>query len=266
MDLGLDGRVAMVPGGTRGLGKAVCRRLLQEGAAVAICSRKQENVAAAVAELTALAGDAARVFGQVADVTNPEAVQAFADAAQRHFGRIDILVFSAGTHRRATVNDLKREDLQHHLDEKVFGNFAMIRAVLPVMRAQQDGRIVNIVGQAARHPHSDRLPSGTTNAAQAAMTKSLADALARQNIRVNAVCPQYIETELAATLIAKEMRDRGVDRATASAGFWRANVLKRMGTVEELADTVAFLVSDRATFITGSSISVDGGYHRYPFG
>jgi 3-oxoacyl-[acyl-carrier protein] reductase len=266
MDLGLGGRVAIVPGGTRGLGKAVCRRLLQEGAAVAICSRKQEHVDAAVAELTALAGDAGRVFGHVADVTDPEAVPAFASAAHQRFGRIDILVFSAGTHRRATVYDLKPEDLQHHLDEKVFGNFAMIRAVLPAMRAQKDGRIVNIVGQAARHPHSDRLPSGTTNAAQAAMTKSLADALARQNIRVNAVCPQYIETELASTLIAKEMRDRGVDRETASAGFWRANVLKRMGTLEELADTVAFLVSDRATFITGSTISVDGGYHRYPFG
>jgi 3-oxoacyl-[acyl-carrier protein] reductase/bacilysin biosynthesis oxidoreductase BacG len=237
--------------------------LLQEGASVAICSRKQDNVDAAVAELSAPGGE---VFGQVADVTQADTVEAFVSAVRERFGRIDILVFSAGTHRRATVDDMQPEDLQHHLDEKIFGNFTMIRAVLPAMRAQGDGRIVNIVGQAARHPHTDRLPSGTTNAAQAAMTKSIADRLARENIRVNAVCPQYVETSLATLLIEKEMRERGVDRETASAGFWRANVLQRMGTPEEVADTVAFLVSDRATFITGSTISIDGGYHRYVFG
>jgi NAD(P)-dependent dehydrogenase (short-subunit alcohol dehydrogenase family) len=98
------------------------------------------------------------------------------------------------------------------------------------------------------------------------MTKAMALDHARENIRVNAVCPQYVETELAASLIAKEMRERGVDRATASAGFTRANVLGRMGRPEEVADTVAFLVSDCATFITGSTLSVDGGYHRYVFG
>ena len=98
------------------------------------------------------------------------------------------------------------------------------------MKRQRDGRIVNIVGQAARHPHPDRFPSGVTNAAVMAMTKSVADAVARDNIRVNAVCPQYIESELLASLIEKEMRERGVDRATAAAGFTRANPLGRTGT------------------------------------
>ena len=142
----------------------------------------------------------------------------------------------------------------------------MIQAVLPIMKRQRDGRIVNIVGQAARHPHPDRFPSGVTNAAVMAMTKSVADAVARDNIRVNAVCPQYIESELLASLIAKEMRERNVDRATASAGFTRANPLGRTGTPDEVADLVAFLVSDRSNFTTGSSVSIDGGYHRYVFG
>lgn len=263
MDLGLEGRVAVIPGGTRGLGKTIARRLLREGATVAICSRKQENVDAAVTELS-VGND--RVFGQVADVTDKAAVNAFAQAVRERFGRIDILVFSAGTHQRATIDNMEDSGLQQHLDEKVFGCLAMIRAVLPAMREQGDGRIVNIVGQAARHPHTDRLPSGTTNAAQAAMTKSISDALGRENIRVNAVCPQYIETELLTSLIEKEIRERGVDRDTATAGFTRANVLGRLGKPEEVADTVAFLVSDRATFITGSTISIDGGYHRYVFG
>jgi len=156
--------------------------------------------------------------------------------------------------------------LEQQLRDKVFGFFAMIQAVLPIMKRQRDGRIINIVGQAARHPHPDRFPSGVTNAAVMAMTKSIADAVARDNIRVNAVCPQYIESELLASLIEKEMRERKIDRATAAAGFSRANPLGRTGTPEEVADLVAFLVSDCSNFTTGSSVSIDGGYHRYVFG
>ena len=104
------------------------------------------------------------------------------------------------------------------------------------------------------------------NAACMALTKSVADAAARDNIRVNAVCPQYIESELLTSLIDKEMRERMVDRATAAAGFSRANPLGRTGTPEEVADLVTFLVSDSANFVAGSAVSIDGGYHRYMFG
>jgi 3-oxoacyl-[acyl-carrier protein] reductase len=138
--------------------------------------------------------------------------------------------------------------------------------VIPIMRGQKDGRIVNIVGQAARHPHPDRFPSGVSNGAQMSLTKSIADAVARDNIRVNAVCPQYIESDLLNGVIEREMNKHNIDRATASAGFTRSLPLGRTGTVEEVADVVAFVVSDRANFITGSAISVDGGYHRYVFG
>ena len=147
----------------------------------------------------------------------------------KEFGRIDILVNNAGTHLRGTVETTTLDILERQLRDKVFGFFTMIQAVLPMMKAQRDGRIVNIVGQAARHPHPDRFPSGVTNAALMAMSKSVADAVARDNIRVNAVCPQYIESELLASLIDKEMRERGVDRATAAAGFTRANPLGRTG-------------------------------------
>jgi 3-oxoacyl-[acyl-carrier protein] reductase/bacilysin biosynthesis oxidoreductase BacG len=265
MDLGLRGKVALVTGASRGIGKAVARALINEGCRVAICARDGERLRAAVHDLShgQNSGD---VIGVPTDVTDEAAVKNFVATAHKTFGRIDILVNNAGTHLRGTVDTTTLDILDRQLRDKVFGFFAMIQAVLPIMRSQKDGRIVNVIGQAARHPHPDRFPSGVTNAACMALTKSVADAVARDNIRVNAVCPQYIESELLASLIDKEMRERNVDRATASAGFSRANPLGRTGTPEEVADLVSFLVSDSANFVAGSAVSIDGGYHRYVFG
>jgi NAD(P)-dependent dehydrogenase (short-subunit alcohol dehydrogenase family) len=244
MDLGLHGKVAVVTGASRGIGKAVAKALIQEGCKVAICARNAERLHSAVADLSQGKNDPERrVLGLATDVTDEVAVQKFVTAAHEAFGR-----------------------MERQLREKMFGFFFTIQAVLPIMRKQKDGRIINIVGQAARHPHPDRFPSGITNAACMGLTKSVADAVARDNIRVNAVCPQYIESELLASLIEKEMRERKVDRATAAAGFSRANPLGRTGTPDEVADLVSFLVSEPANFVTGSAVSIDGGYHRYVFG
>jgi NAD(P)-dependent dehydrogenase (short-subunit alcohol dehydrogenase family) len=242
--------------------------LIHEGCNVAICARNAERLHSAVAELSQGKNDPGecRVLGVATDVTDEAAVQKFVADANQAFGRIDILVNNAGTHLRGTVETTTAEILERQLRDKVFGFFFMIQAVLPIMRKHKDGRIINIVGQAARHPHPDRFPSGVTNAACMGLTKSVADAVARDNIRVNAVCPQYIESELLASLIEKEMRERKVDRATAAAGFLRANPLGRIGTPDEVADLVSFLVSEPANFVTGSAVSIDGGYHRYVFG
>ena len=276
MELGLRGKVALVTGASRGIGKAVAQSLIKEGCRVAICARDSERLRAAVTDLShganfgvnlgRNAAIANCVIGIPTDVTDDAAVQNFVATAHKTFGRIDILINNAGTHLRGTVDTTTLDILERQLHDKVFGFFSMIKAVLPIMRQQKDGRIINIIGQAARHPHPDRFPSGVTNAACMAMTKSVADAVARDNIRVNAVCPQYIESELLASLIDKEMHERKVDRATAAAGFSRANPLGRTGTPEEVADLVSFLVSDSANFVSGSAVSIDGGYHRYVFG
>jgi 3-oxoacyl-[acyl-carrier protein] reductase len=269
MDLGLRGKVALVTGASRGIGKAIAENLISEGCSVAICARDSGRLGAAVAELSHGKNTSAKtdqVIGIPTDVTDDAAVQNFVVTAHKTFGRIDILVNNAGTHLRGTVDTTTLDILERQLRDKVFGFFSMIKAVLPIMRQQKDGRIINVIGQAARHPHPDRFPSGVTNAACMALTKSVADAVARDNIRVNAVCPQYIESELLASLIEKEMRERKVDRATAAGGFSRSNPLGRIGTPEEVADLVSFLVSENANFIVGSSVSIDGGYHRYVFG
>jgi 3-oxoacyl-[acyl-carrier protein] reductase len=269
MDLGLRGKVALVTGASRGIGKTIAQSFIKEGCCVAICARDRERLRAAVAELSHCKNTTAirdRVIGISTDVTDEAAVKNFVAEAHKAFGRIDILVNNAGTHLRGTVDTTTLDILDRQLRDKVFGFFAMIQAVLPIMRRQNDGRIVNIIGQAARHPHPDRFPSGVTNAACMALTKSVADAVARDNIRVNAVCPQYIESDLLASLIDKEMRERNVDRTTAAAGFSRANPLGRTGRPEEVADLVSFLVSDNANFVVGSAVSIDGGYHRYVFG
>lgn len=263
MDLGLAGRVAIVTGGSRGIGRATARVLAREGAAVAICARQEAALAEAAADLGRETG--AEVVAIRADVESPRDVETLAAAVEARFGRIDILVNGAGTHQRGTIDDLADADFDRHWRTKTLGFLRMIRAVLPAMRRQRDGRIVNVMGQAGRHPHPDRLPSGVTNAGLLALTKCLADALAREGIRVNSVSPQCIDTGLVRALVAKEVRERGMDEATAAAGFTRANVLGRLGSPDEVAWVIAFLVSDRAGFICGTSVSVDGGYQRYVF-
>ena len=261
MDLGLGGRVAIVTGGSRGIGRAVALVLAREGAAVTIAARDAERLETAAEELGREAGG--RVIPIRADVDRRDDVEALGAAVEARFGRIDILVNCAGTHRRGTVDDAAEADVEAQWRTKVLGFLRTTRAVLPAMRRQRDGRIVNVMGQAGRHPHPDRLPSGVTNAGLHALTKCLADALARDGIRVNSVTPQCVDTGLVHALNVMEAGRRGIDERAAAAGFTRANVLGRLGSPEEIANVVAFLISDRAGFICGTSVSADGGYQRY---
>ncbi|MEP9355380.1 SDR family oxidoreductase [Xanthobacter sp. KR7-65] len=268
MNLALADRTAIVTGASRGIGYAVAARLLAEGARVAICGRDARRLDNAAETLRAAGppGTGERVVAVAADTSVAADRARLVEVAHARLGRIDILVNNAGTHIRATLDDMTDTQLERQLGDKLFGFLGMIRLVMPVMRMQGGGSIVNIIGQATRHPHPDRLPSGIANAAAQAMSKAAADALAGDNIRVNSVCPQYIETDILGGVIAKEMRERGLDHAGAARGFTRANVLDRLGTAQEVADLVAFLASERAGHVAGSSVSVDGGYHRHVFG
>src|SRR5437879_4831144 len=187
MDLGLKGQVALVTGGSKGIGKAVARGLAQEGARVAICARGKESLEAAAAELSAATG--AEVFAVAGDLTRAEDAQRVVDATAARFGRIDVLVNNAGAAPGGEILDLTEEDWQKALQLKFMGYVRCIKAVIPHMQRQGGGRIVNIVGNDGVKPIGIELSPSAANAADLAMTVALAEQYGRQNILINAINP-----------------------------------------------------------------------------
>ncbi len=258
MDLGIAGRVAMVTGATRGIGRASALRFLQEGARVAICSRDAHDAERAAAELSSETGGECAGFR--CDTSQAKDIDAFVDAVLARFGRIDILHNNAGTMHSGRFETLTEEGLRRQLDTKLFGFMHLIRRVHPVMKQAGWGRIVNMIGGAGKEPDPYMFGSGVTNSALLNMTKSLSTEFAPDHILVNAVCPGWVDTSLwraNADGLRKEMGAVSEEEARRLAS--RKNALGRFGKPEELADAVVFLCSERASYITGVSLNLDGG-------
>lgn len=258
MDLGLTDKVALVTGGSSGIGLAITAKLAAEGCKVAIAGRQQAKLDAAAAEVSG-----ARVFA--ADVRDPAQVARVVNQVIAAFGRIDIVVSNAGTHLPGRMEDVETEALTRHLETKVIGPWALAKAVAPHMRKQGGGRFIVIIGQAGKVPQANGIASTIANAAQHAFVKSLSDDLARDKILVNAVCPSRIKSPLTdgLTLYNEVFLGRSLEQQESR---WGAEVpLGRWGTPEDIANAVAFLASDRAGFIVGANIDVDGGHQRSIF-
>jgi 3-oxoacyl-[acyl-carrier protein] reductase len=258
MDLGIEGRAAIVTGGSRGIGRETARALLEAGARVAICARTRETLEEARAELEAKSGG--KVLAVVADMAVEGDIERLVGEATRHWGGIDILVNNAGTMYSGRFDALTEAGLRAQLDTKLFGFMRAIRLVAPGMRARRWGRIVNIIGGAGKEPDPYMFGSGMTNSALLNLTKSLSTEFGADNVLVNAVCPGWVDTGLwrrNAAGLASELGAGSEDEARRLAA--RKNALGRFGRPAELADAIAFLCSDRASFITGVSINVDGG-------
>jgi 3-oxoacyl-[acyl-carrier protein] reductase len=258
MQLGLNGKRAIVTGGSRGIGYETARLFLQEGARVLICARDGDKLNAARDVLSRETGGEVHVIA--ADMSNEPDVVRVVDAARQQLGGIDILVNNAGTMYSGRFAALTDESLKLQLETKLFGFMRAIRSVAPLMRAQKWGRIVNIIGGAGKEPDPYMFGSGMTNSALLNLTKSLSTEFGEDNVLVNAVCPGWVDTNLwkrNAEGLKSELGAKTEDEARRLAA--RKNALNRFGRPEELASAIVFLCSERASYITGVSLNLDGG-------
>ncbi len=259
MELGLEGRVALVTGGSKGIGRACAAGLAAEGCRLALCARSAEALAGAVAEVGA---KGAEVLTVPADLAEPEAAGRVVEATIARFGRLDVLVNNAGAIRGGDFLGTPAEQWAEDWRLKLLGYTRMAQAVLPRMRARRWGRIINIIGAAARNPTPDYMAGGIANAGLINFTRALADLGAPDQILVTAVSPGATATERWDGLVAQRARAQGRPAEDLRRELEAKQPLGRIGRPADVANLVVFLASERASFITGVSITVDGGASR----
>jgi 3-oxoacyl-[acyl-carrier protein] reductase len=259
MDLGLTGRRAVVTGGSKGIGLAVATELAREGAAVSVCARNPAEVAAAAAELRELGGT---VHDQVVDVTDPEQVSAYIEAAAGAMGGIDVLVNNAGAAHPGTFSTLTDEDWHGDLDVKLFSQIRCTRAALPHLRTSSAPRVINVNAVYAKYPDHKFFATTVNRAACLNLTKALALEFGPEGILVNSVNIGFVVTPQWENIRSKRAPELSQEEFFSS---WAAAEvpLGRFGDVSEVSGIVAFLAGDRAGYITGASIDVAGGMGRY---
>ena len=258
MDLGIKGRSAIVTGASRGIGRETARQFLEEGVRVTICGRNAQTIDKARTELAAQTGG--EVHAVVADMTKEGDIAQLVESAKQKFGTVDILVNNAGQMYSGRFAAMTDAGLKEQFETKIFGFLRTIRLVYPIMKARKWGRIVNLIGGAGKEPDPYMFGSGITNSGLLNITKSLSTEFGEDNVLVNAVCPGWVATNLwqrNAQGLAAELGAKTEDEARRLAA--RKNSLNRFGKPEELANAIVFLCSERASYITGVSLNLDGG-------
>lgn len=250
LDLELKGKVAIVTGGSEGLGRAAAEKLAREGVRVAICARRKEPLERAAAEIRAATGG--DVLAQVTDVRRADEVEALVTAVVAQYGGVDILINNAGTSAARGMEEVDDAAWQEDIDLKLMAAVRFSRLVIPLMKKRGGGRIINVTNIGAKAPGPRSLPTSVTRAAGVNLTKSLANQYARDQILVNTICIGLVKS----AQIAK--RAKG-DLNEHYAELGESVPVGRIAEASEFADLVAFLVSARAAYITGTAINFDGG-------
>lgn len=258
MDLGISGKAALVCGGSKGLGKAVATALAREGAMVAICARDPDVLKKTAESIAHETG--ARVWFRATDVSNPKEAEAFVVQAVERFGTVHILVNNAGGPPSARFVDLDDSHWEAAFQLNLMSAIRVTRCVLPYMRRQRWGRIINLTSAAVKQPIDGLILSNSIRAGVHGWAKSLSNELAAEGILVNCVCTGFMRTERVEELAKSLASSRGVSPQEVVQGWESQIPMGRLGRPEELADLVVFLASERASYITGASISIDGGY------
>ncbi len=260
MDLGLKDKVAIVTGGSYGIGKAAAWRLAYEGAKVTICARRRDVLDEAAQEIRT------RTEGVImpvqADVTIPEDLERVVSATVEHFGGVDILVNNAGHADARPFDSVTDEAWQADFDLKVWSAIRLIRLSIPHMREAGGGRIINVTNLGAKAPGPGSVPTSVSRAAGVAITKALSKDLAKDNILVNTVCIGLIKSgqhEGRYERLKEQAPDLTEDDFYQQLAQGRSVPLGRVGEAEEAGDVIAFLASARSSYLTGIAVNIDGG-------
>ena len=260
MDLGLKGKVALVAAASQGLGRAVAEELAAEGASLILCARHDAALQETCTAIEKAHGTP--VLGLATDVADPVAIARLVAAGLARFGHIDILVTNAGGPPAGTFDTLSAEQWQAATHLLLTSVVELTRAVLPGMQARGWGRILNITSISVKQPVANLMLSNSLRAAVTGMARTLATEVAAQGITVNNILPGYTRTERVVGLAEATAAREGItsDEATAR---WEAEIpMRRLGEPREFAALAAFLCSERASYITGTSVPVDGGWIR----
>lgn len=260
MDLGLRGRVAVVTAASSGLGKATAIELASEGARVAINSRRQDDLDRTAEEIRFSTG--AEVLTVAGDVTIKEDAGRVIRLARERFGRVDILVANAGGPPSGHFDDFDLDDYRRAIELNLLSAVSLCREVVPLMREGKWGRIVAITSVAAKQPIDHLILSNTSRAGLLGFLKSLSQQVAADGITVNTVCPGYHLTDRLKSLATLTAQKEGVAVEEVYNRMATSTPMKRIGDPREFAALVAFLCSDRASYITGTVTQIDGGAYK----
>ncbi len=260
MDLGLKNRVALVAAASKGIGYAVALELAREGARVFLCSRDEERASAAARRIHDETG--ATVAGIAADVTDEAAAEQFVALAREQAGKIDILVTNAGGPPASTFDQTDIEMFRKAFELNALSAIRLAKLVLPEMRDQKWGRIINITSISVKQPVEGLLLSNTVRAGLTGWSKTVSAEVALDNVAVNNVAPGYTLTERQNDLAESRSRTLGISKDEVIATWATQTPMRRMARAEEIAAAVAFLASERASYITGVTLQVDGGWIR----
>ena len=256
MKIDLSGRAAVVCGASQGLGLASAIGLARAGANLVVCARSEDKIATAVAALEA---EGVEALGVPTDLTSVEQIDALAAAALERFGTIDILVNNAGGPPPGTFDDLSEADWRAAIDLTLMSAVELTRRLLPGMRAQRWGRIVNITSTSVKQPVDGLILSNSIRMAVVGWAKTLANEVGPDQVVINNVCPGYTTTDRLGQLAANIAARDGISEDQVFENWASTVPLRRLATPEELANVVVFLSSEQAAYVHGTTIAVDGG-------